>query len=460
MGTTLEHDSPKYTLPFLVAPTPPAPDHSPPTPHQAPDTASDHSSAMDASTRGAGAPVGCDVYSNSPQPERAPRLSNSPSSPSPLRARTPPAELLPTLFDEMIRRNSASFVSPVLGSAGDAAAGPPQAARTSAAAGAGPTSNSPAVYWSHRVPELQEAPHTPRGRGGGGAEGAETKLASAKRRKGGLLGWLGRRGKAGSPAARAALSVGAGPWQGLCDGASVCEAVLASPLRFPPRRLLLTPPPRALGVVVAQGWLEECVASGGGGAGCGGGAAHLSEWRWCVLAADQLRGFGTLDDLYNGEKALVHFRLFGTELLPPSAKQPLRLVIHSKKTKASTVFAAPSLHARSMWARSLSAAASEPPVRTSSSSPAASSSQARPAEPLADPFDDDDGAWGEPLRRKPTNRFSAKPAKVVKVEQKAAADARRAESAEKRRGGSKKGGLKKVDPKEVQTLFKAAKIED
>ena len=146
----------------------------------------------------------------------------------------------------------------------------------------------------------------------------------------------------------------------------ICAAALASPLHRPPPRLLLTPPPAHLGLVSFQGWLQHRLqASRWRGPLL---RAPLAEWRWCVLVADQLRGFGTLDELYTGEKPIVHFRLTNTEVLPPKANKPLLLVIKSSSrdgpSRASTVFAAPSrTRARRGGVRSRPPAGGRPPRR-------------------------------------------------------------------------------------------------
>ena len=174
----------------------------------------------------------------------------------------------------------------------------------------------------------------------------------------------------------------------------ICAAALTSPLHRPPPRLLLTPPPAHLGLVSCQGWLQHRLQAS---RWRGLLRAPLAEWRWCVLVADQLRGFGTLDELYNGEKPMVHFRLTNTEVLPPKAKKPLVLVI--KSLRASAVFAAPSAHSREAWRRALEAASRTAPITTPTMTPVRSVSRdaARAAAPPPAP----PPALGVPARPEP-----------------------------------------------------------
>lgn len=123
------------------------------------------------------------------------------------------------------------------------------------------------------------------------------------------------------------------------------------------------------------------------------------QWQWCMLASGQLRGFARVDDLYAGLAPLLHFRVDGTEVLPPIANHPLWLVIRSRASAATITLAAPSIEARALWASRLREAAAG--ISPAPTGPAPQGSpQALTKPPLPDPFDDEDGSWGVPLNRR------------------------------------------------------------
>ena len=188
----------------------------------------------------------------------------------------------------------------------------------------------------------------------------------------------------------------------------------AQPPPVPPPRLLLTPPPASLGRVTSQGWLRQRLAR----------KVHSTrwQWRWCVLAADELRGFAFVEDVYNGASPPAHFSLRDVEVTPAvrvasgrgraSAKE-WRIVLRSAVSSSVAVVEAPDALAFERWLRRLQVA---------------SRGKTHASATPTDTFDDEDpDGWGVPLEAQkkrrprsptggPTKRPKQKPPSLVTIQ--------------------------------------------